>query len=91
MRSDYSLSDCVYVLIEYVFYDAEHILMITSDYDKAKEKFNQLVENSKTGKGYTIEKYSLDKYYKDNPQYYPESIDWIIVEYNGRVKNMMEL
>lgn len=51
----------VYVLKKYPFYEGSTILMISEDYDKVREYFDEL--EKKRGYGFYIAKYELGKRY----------------------------
>lgn len=79
----------IYLLQEYPLYESLTIVMLSEDYDKVKELFDNKVENSSKGYGYVIYKYELDKEYSFINC--GESMDWIVIDYNGKIKNIGEM
>lgn len=84
------MSNKIYLLSKYHFYDGEEVIMVSYSYNKLKKLFDNLILNSKTGKGYIIYEFELDKEYNHNLDR-PKTLDWVQVEYNGDFKNIKEL
>ena len=78
----------VYIFEEYMFYEGSNIVMISEDYDKVKECFDDRAKAG--GYGYCIREYEYDKVYGGRIGD-GKSIDWIEVQYNGTIKDLKKL
>ena len=79
------MTESVYVLQKYAFYDALTIVMISKDYTTIKRHFNKM--KKETGHGYQITKYKCDVIYDNFELSHDGIMDWIEIEYNGEIKN----
>ena len=78
------MTESVYVLQKYAFYDSLTIVMISKDYTTIKRHFDKM--KKETGHGYHIIKYECDSLI-DSDLSYKGMVDWIEIEYNGKITN----
>lgn len=77
--------DFVYIFKKYEFYECDNTILISNDYGKVKKCFDEFPK--KKGSGYVIRKYEYDKVYEGFRG--GESIEWVEIDYDWTVKNIM--